>query len=116
MKKSGFALRIGAGRMALVQVGVLMLLVGGFPHGTAAQVTISISPTSATVATLATQQFTATVTGTTNTAVSWEVNSVQGGNLTAGLISNYCSPEQAGNARHRRLILLMALKIASGSR
>src|SRR5215469_17875919 len=52
-----------------------------------AQVAVSISPASATLATLATQPFTATVTGTTNTAVTWEVNGVVGGNSTVGVIS-----------------------------
>ena len=52
-----------------------------------AQVAVSISPASATLATLATQSFTASVTGTTNTAVTWEVNGVVGGNSTVGVIS-----------------------------
>src|ERR1700741_5150253 len=39
-------------------------------------VAISISPTSASVASTKTQQFTATVTGSTNMAVTWQVNSV----------------------------------------
>jgi len=52
-----------------------------------AQVAVSISPASATLATLATQSFTATVTGTANTAVTWEVNGVVGGNSTVGVIS-----------------------------
>lgn len=52
-----------------------------------AQVHVSISPALATVATLASQQFTATVTGTTNTAVTWQVNGVAGGNSTDGVIS-----------------------------
>jgi len=50
-------------------------------------VSVSVSPTSASVATSATQQFTATVTGSTNTAVTWQVNSVVGGNSTTGTIT-----------------------------
>ncbi len=50
-------------------------------------VSISVSPTTASVQTGATQQFTATVTGTSNTAVTWQVNSVAGGNSTVGTIS-----------------------------
>src|SRR5438477_8256518 len=34
------------------------------------------------------QQFTATVTNTNNTAVTWQVNGVPGGNATAGTISS----------------------------
>jgi hypothetical protein len=39
------------------------------------------------MATLATQSFTATVSGSSNTAVTWQVNGVSGGNSTAGLVS-----------------------------
>jgi hypothetical protein len=69
---------------------------------TAAQVpvAISISPTSASVATTKTQQFAATVTGTTNMAVTWQVNSVTGGDSTHGTISTsglYTAPSAVPN-------------------
>jgi hypothetical protein len=51
------------------------------------QVSVSISPTLVTMATLATQPFTATVSGSSNTAVTWQVNGISGGNSTAGLVS-----------------------------
>ncbi|MBZ5629362.1 MAG: hypothetical protein LAO06_10920, partial [Acidobacteriia bacterium] len=51
-------------------------------------VTVVITPNTATVNTGATQQFTATVGNTTNTAVSWSVNGVTGGNQTVGFISS----------------------------
>ncbi len=60
-----------------------------------AQVQVSISPSSVTAATLATQQFTAIVMGSTNTAVTWKVNGVAGGNSTYGVVSTaglYLSP------------------------
>src|SRR6185437_7070880 len=44
-----------------------------------AQVSVAISPSSLTTAPNAAEVFTATVTGTSNTAVIWEVNGVQGG-------------------------------------
>ncbi len=50
-------------------------------------VAVSISPTTASVQTTKTQQFTATVTGTSNTAVTWRVNAVTGGNSTVGTVS-----------------------------
>src|SRR6184192_2421689 len=53
-----------------------------------AAVSVTISPTSATVATGGTQQFTATVQNTSNTAVTWQVNGVTGGNATVGTISS----------------------------
>jgi hypothetical protein len=51
-------------------------------------VSIEISPTSATVAVGGTRQFTATVQNTSNTAVTWQVNGVAGGNATVGTISS----------------------------
>src|SRR5579884_2056050 len=52
------------------------------------QVAIAISPTSVTVGSGATQQFQATVTGSTNIAVTWQVNGVPGGNPESGTISS----------------------------
>ena len=53
----------------------------------ASTITVSISPVTATVAVGGTQQFTPTVTGTSNTAVTWSVNGVSSGNVTVGTIS-----------------------------
>jgi len=49
-------------------------------------ITVSVSPGSATVPAGATQQFTATVQNTTNTAVTWRVNTITGGDLIVGTI------------------------------
>jgi len=49
---------------------------------------VTISPASATVAVGGTQQFTATVQNTSNTAVTWQVNGVAGGNATVGTITS----------------------------
>lgn len=61
---------------------------------------ISISPLSATVATGGIQQFTATVQNTNNTAVTWQVNAVTGGNATLGTVSSsglYIAPALVPN-------------------
>lgn len=50
-------------------------------------VSVSISPTGATAQTGHTQQFAATVSGTTNTSINWQVAGITGGNSTVGLIS-----------------------------
>jgi trimeric autotransporter adhesin len=50
-------------------------------------VSVSVVPASATVALGLTQQFLATVTGASNTNVTWQVNGVTGGNATVGTIS-----------------------------
>ena len=55
--------------------------------GSSSQVAISISPTTATLNAGMQQQFTATVTGTSNTSVQWQVNSVPGGNSQVGIIT-----------------------------
>src|SRR5205807_2388505 len=63
-------------------------------------VSVAISPTSASLATQQTQQFTATVSGTTNTAVTWSVDSINGGNSATGTISStglYTAPATTGS-------------------
>lgn len=48
---------------------------------------VSVTPNPINVAVSSQEQFTATVTGTTNTAVTWEVDGVAGGNSTVGTIT-----------------------------
>ena len=52
-----------------------------------AALSVSVIPSTATVVINAIQQYTATVTGNSNTAVNWFVNGVAGGNSTVGTIS-----------------------------
>ena len=52
-----------------------------------APITVTLSPTSATVPLGASKSFTATVSGSANTAVTWLVNDVIGGNASIGTIS-----------------------------
>ncbi len=52
-----------------------------------ANITVSVQPASASILLGATQQFQATLTGTSNAAVVWEVNGVTGGNANFGTIS-----------------------------
>jgi parallel beta-helix repeat protein len=63
-------------------------------------VLLSISPTTATVSAGQSKAFTASVTGTTNTAVNWYVSGVQGGDASSGLISNgvYTAPPCGGSS------------------
>ena len=60
----------------------------------AAPVTVSVSPTSVSLITGASQQFTATVTGTSNTAVTWTVVESGGGSVSASGL--YTAPGTAG--------------------
>ncbi len=52
----------------------------------APEVNVSVSPSSPSIAKSATQQFTATVINTSNTAIAWSVDGVAGGNATVGTI------------------------------
>ena len=61
-------------------------------------VAVSFSDKSVTLPAGASRQFTPTVTGTTNTAVTWTVNGVAGGNATVGTIDatgKYTAPAGA---------------------
>jgi hypothetical protein len=51
-------------------------------------VSVAVNPTSTRISNFATQNFTATVTGSPNTAVDWQVNGVTGGSRATGFISN----------------------------
>jgi len=55
---------------------------------TVVHVGVAVAPSSATLAVLNTQSFAATVTNTQNTAVTWTVNGIAGGNATVGTISS----------------------------
>ena len=61
---------------------------GSSPPPPSSNVTLTISPTSATVGFGTTQQFTATVQGTTNTAVTWSVTDSSGGTSHVGIINS----------------------------
>jgi hypothetical protein len=59
------------------------------------QVQVSVSPSPANVRAGSSQQFTATVTGSTNSTVTWSVNNIPGGNSSTGTINssgNYSAP------------------------
>jgi hypothetical protein len=58
------------------------------PSPTPTTVSVAISPTSLTLQGGQTKQFTASVTGTTNTSINWQVASTTGGTSTAGFISS----------------------------
>ena len=68
--------------------------------GTPQPVTVTISPASATLMPSQSQQFQASVTGTSNTVVTWSVDNIGGGNTSVGTISSsglYTAPTSVGN-------------------
>jgi hypothetical protein len=63
-------------------------------------VTVTISPTQASVQVGRQLRFSATVQGSTNQTVTWEVNGIVGGNKTVGTISTtglYTAPTSTGS-------------------
>ena len=63
-------------------------------------ITVTVTPATATVSPGASTQFMATVTGTTNTAVTWGVNGTPGGSAAAGTITSsglYTAPNTIPN-------------------
>ena len=77
-------------RLLVLVIGLAALLSGcahSHPAPIGSQVKVTINPTSATVQAGTQLPFTATVTNTSNTAVTWQVNGTTGGNSTVGTIS-----------------------------
>src|SRR5271155_576313 len=72
--------------MAMVSV---LAACSGLPKGTVnnQNVTVTVGPATVTLGTFGKQTFTQTVTGTSSTAVTWQVNGVTGGSVTTGTIS-----------------------------
>ena len=69
---------------------------GGGVTGSPQPIVVILSPTSITIFLGATQQFTVTVSNTSNTAVTWSVNGIVGGDAQVGFITNtglYTAPQ-----------------------
>jgi len=78
-------------------------------------VAVTINPTSSTLAPGATQAFSASVTGNSNTAVSWSVNGVAGGNASIGTIGSgglYTAPATVPSPA---TVTVRATSVASGT-
>ena len=72
---------------------------GNNNSGNGSTVALALTPATATVVVSQSAAFQATVTGSTNTTVTWEVNSVVGGNATVGTIAAgvYTAPSSVPN-------------------
>jgi len=64
-------------------------------------VSITLSPASASVAIGQSQQFVASVANTTNTAVTWSVDGIAGGNTTVGTVSSGGLYQSVGAGAHQ---------------
>jgi len=81
-----------AGALALIVSALVM-------HSGLAAVAVSIQPSQVGLTTSQVQTFSAAVTGTSNTAVTWAVDGIAGGNATSGTITatgTYTPPIAAG--------------------
>lgn len=84
--------------------------------GNTQTVAVAVSPTTANLTPGSTEQFTATVTGTTSTNVTWSAGGVQGGNSTFGTISSqglYTAPPNLPNPIG---IKIVATSVADGTK
>ena len=72
---------------AMLLIPTLFLAGCGGGNSTSNTVAVTITPTTATLSASQTMSFAASVTNTSNTAVTWLVNGVQGGNATYGTIT-----------------------------
>ena len=98
---SGLATSLKVGSVTIT--GTLQTVNGSTSLGVSAspppQVSVSILPISVNVAAGGSQQFSASVTGSPNTAVTWEVSGIAGGNASVGTVSAtglYTAPTSAG--------------------
>src|SRR5258707_5731200 len=100
MKKSRLAFANPKSSFGWMCLGLLLWSFGcNSGYTPPAQITLTVSPKRAAVTTGQTQTFTPTVTGSSNTSVTWEVDSLPGGNATVGTISAggvYAAPAAGG--------------------
>src|SRR4030065_1708994 len=57
------------------------------PPSTGTQTAVTVVPATASISTIRTQGFSATVSNSVNSAVTWQVDGVQGGDVNVGFIS-----------------------------
>lgn len=117
--------RFASGRLDLIYFFFFGLALASCGGGTSTQstpppppVTIKLNQTSVTLSPGAQQQFSATVQGTSNTAVDWSVDGVAGGNATSGTITSaglYTAPSLAGNHKVVSTSVADTTKTASAS-
>lgn len=81
----------------------------------AAPVTVNVTPATAAIPAATTRQFSATVTGSANTEVTWGVNGMTGGNATVGTISStglYTAPVTVPTPNN---VTVQAISVATAS-
>jgi hypothetical protein len=95
LRHVAFSLLVLSAALSLAACATTSKSVAPPPPPPPGAVSVSVSPTSANIRAGASYTFSATVTGSSNTTVSWSVNSVSGGSSTLGTINasgNYTAP------------------------
>lgn len=88
---------------------------GAAKQSTTTVVSVAVSPTTAALKTGQTQAFSASVSGSSNTAVTWSVNGIAGGNASVGTVSStglYTAPATVPSPN---TVTVRATSAASGS-
>src|SRR5579872_2043014 len=80
-----------------------------------ANIAVSVTPSSASVRAGATQTFTATVSGSSNTSVSWQVNAVAGGSASVGTINSSGVYTAPASVPSNNIVTVTAVSAASAS-
>ncbi|MGH9685421.1 MAG: beta strand repeat-containing protein [Candidatus Acidiferrales bacterium] len=82
-KRTGFLSMLGVGAIAVVSLAAC----GGYGNnGNTGKISVTVAPTAASVPVNGQAQFTATVSNTSNTTVTWQVNGTAGGSAATGTI------------------------------
>ena len=94
-------LKLRCSRCGFAVLIALFAGLAGACHSSSTTIRVAVGPTATTVALQGTAQFAVTVTGATDTTVTWQVNGVTGGNSTCGTISTnglYTAPSAIPNS------------------
>lgn len=116
-RKRGIELAVGEEKvMKAWKIGAVLLFAAMFAScgGNSSSVTVTVSPNPVTVILAGSQQFTATVAGSSNTNVTWSVNTVPGGNSTVGTISStglYTAPAVLPNPATITITAISAVNV-----
>jgi len=89
---------------------------GGPLSSGSSNIAVTVTPASATLAPGGAQLYTASVTGTTDTTVTWSAGGVQGGNATVGTISSsglYTAPAAPPNPSN---VTITAVSVADSTK
>jgi serine protease len=81
-----------------------------------ANVAVSVTPSVASVATGASKSFTAAVANSSNSAVTWQVNGITGGNATVGTISSSGVYQAPTSVPSPAVVTVSAISVANSTR